>query len=226
MLWQENFQRSRRNSMETGLQTIRTVCQFSGVSFPRKRESSGPDEKSDRGRESILLPLPPNRTGGSPAYGSPVGGFTWLRIDELPHQRKEIRLTRNETSSARFSRWVVNMPNFDRYSVFSLASTEAAPACLARGHSRWLRFCLDRRYSSTSLPPLAPSPLRDFIATMEALTPARPALRPPTGSLNAVSFGEQISLIHASDPPIIPSPTTLGLPPSLSPLSVSGFSLP
>ena len=44
----------------------------------------------DRGRESILLPLPPNRTGGSPAYGSPVGGFTWLRIDELPHHRKEI----------------------------------------------------------------------------------------------------------------------------------------
>ena len=44
----------------------------------------------DRGRESLLLPLPPNRTGGSPAYGSPVGGFTWLRIDQLPHQSKEI----------------------------------------------------------------------------------------------------------------------------------------
>ena len=36
---------------------------------------------SDRGRESVLLPLPPNRTGVFPAYGSPVGGFTWLRID-------------------------------------------------------------------------------------------------------------------------------------------------
>ena len=76
------------------------------------------------------------------------------------------------------------MPNFDRHSVFSLATTEAAPACLARGHSRWLRFCFDRRYSSTFLPPLAPSPLRDFIATMEALTPVRPALRPPTGCMN------------------------------------------
>ncbi len=53
--------------------------------------------------------------------------------------------------------------------VFSLATTEAAPACLAQGHSRWLRFCLDRRYASTFLPPFAPSPLRDFIATMEAL---------------------------------------------------------
>src|SRR5882672_11227101 len=105
------------------------------------------------------------------------------------------------------------MPNFDRHSVFSLATAEAAPACLARGHSRWLRFCLDRRYSSTSLPPLAPSPLRDFIATMEALTPVCPALR----SLHEHRlFGVQVSLIHASDLPIIPPPTTLGLPPSLS----------
>ena len=97
------------------------------------------------------------------------------------------------------------MPNFDRHSVFSLATTEAAPAGLARGHSRWLSFCLDRRYASTSLPPLAPSPLRDFIATMEALTPVRPALR----SLHEHRlFGGQVSLIHVSDLPIPPSPTT------------------
>src|SRR6266404_7571816 len=30
------------------------------------------------------LPLPPNRTGGSPASGSPVGGFTSSRIVVLP----------------------------------------------------------------------------------------------------------------------------------------------
>jgi len=97
------------------------------------------------------------------------------------------------------------MDNFDRHSVFSLASTEAAPACLARRHSRWLKFCLDRRYSSTSLPPLAPSPLRDFTATMEALTPVRPALR---SLLEHRLFGKQVSLIHVSDLPIPPSPTT------------------
>jgi len=97
------------------------------------------------------------------------------------------------------------MPTFDRHSVFSLATTEAAPACLARRHSRWLRFCLDRRYTSTFLPPLAPSPLRDFTVTMEALTPVRPALR----SLHEHRlFGEQVSLIHVSDLPIPPSPTT------------------
>jgi len=89
------------------------------------------------------------------------------------------------------------MPNVDRNSVFSLASTEAAPACLARGHWRWLSFCPDRRHASTSLPPLAPSPLRDFIATMGALTPA--GLSPTMG---------QVSLIHVSDLPIPPSPTT------------------
>jgi len=98
------------------------------------------------------------------------------------------------------------MPNVDRHSVFSPATAEAAPACLARGHWRWLRFCLDRRYSSTSLPPLAPSPLRDFSATTEALTPVRPALR----SLHEHRLlgGEQVSLIHVSDLPIPPSPTT------------------
>ena len=98
------------------------------------------------------------------------------------------------------------MRHLDRYSAFSRITAEAAPACLARGHSRWLRFCLDRRDSSTSLPPLAPSPLRDFIATMEALTPVRPALR----SLpeHRLLGGEQVSLIHVSDLPIPPSPTT------------------
>ena len=100
------------------------------------------------------------------------------------------------------------MRNFDRRSVFSLTTTETTPACLARGHSRWLRFCRDRHYSSTFLPPFAPSPLRDFTATMEALTPVRPALRRPRGCLNTVSFGEQVSLIHVSDLPIPPSPTT------------------
>src|SRR5262245_17599390 len=39
--------------------------------------------------ESVLLPLPPNRTGGSPAYGSPVGGVTWLRIDRPQHGHAE-----------------------------------------------------------------------------------------------------------------------------------------
>ncbi|MGO9269512.1 MAG: AbrB/MazE/SpoVT family DNA-binding domain-containing protein, partial [Terriglobia bacterium] len=33
------------------------------------------------GRAGLALPLPPNRTGGFPASGSPVGGLTSERID-------------------------------------------------------------------------------------------------------------------------------------------------
>ena len=40
---------------------------------------------------------------------------------------------------------------------------------------------------------------------MEALTPIRPALRPLHEHR---LFGEQVSLIHESDIPIIPSPTS------------------
>src|SRR5437879_13698146 len=43
-------------------------------------------ESQNRGRENRKgFPLPPNRTGGSPASGSPVGGLTSERIDEPVH---------------------------------------------------------------------------------------------------------------------------------------------
>ncbi len=43
----------------------------------------------NRGRERrfVRIPLPPNRTGGSPASGSPVDGFTPKGIDEPFHGR-------------------------------------------------------------------------------------------------------------------------------------------
>ena len=45
--------------------------------------------KGDRGRDGSSPPLPPNRTGGFPASGSPVGGFTSTlrteaKLDEPP----------------------------------------------------------------------------------------------------------------------------------------------
>src|SRR5262245_39433405 len=40
------------------------------------------------------LPLPPNRIGGSPASGSPVGGFTSERIDKLAHGQMLTRTAR------------------------------------------------------------------------------------------------------------------------------------
>ena len=43
---------------------------------------------------------------------------------------------------------------------------------------------------------------------MDALTPADPALRSSTSNMNTVSIYQQVSLIHVSDLPIPPSPTT------------------
>ncbi len=48
---------------------------------------------------------------------------------------------------------------------------------------------------STFLRPFAPSPLRDFAATMDALTPADPALRSSPSNMNTVSIYQQVSRI-------------------------------
>ena len=37
----------------------------------------------DRGREGFRPPLPPNRTGGFPAYGSPVAGFLIVNVSRV-----------------------------------------------------------------------------------------------------------------------------------------------
>ena len=100
------------------------------------------------------------------------------------------------------------MRNFQSDRFLFLATEEASPTRLAQGHSRRLGFDLTFCYSSTFLRPLAPSPLRDFYATMDALTPVSSALRSSTSNMNTVSVRQQVSLIHVSDLPIPPSPTT------------------
>jgi hypothetical protein len=71
------------------------------------------------------------------------------------------------------------------------------PTCLAGWHSREGSSISGWAPHPPSCAPFAPSPLRDFLATTGALTPAGPS--PTTG---------QVSLIHVSDLPIPPSPTT------------------
>src|SRR5512134_3895701 len=71
------------------------------------------------------------------------------------------------------------------------------PTCLAGRHSREGRSISGSVSHPPSCAPFAPSPLRDFLATTGALTPA--GLSPTMG---------QVSLIHVSDLPIPPSPTT------------------
>ena len=79
------------------------------------------------------------------------------------------------------------------------------PACLAGWHSRQGSSISGSVPHPPSCAPFAPSPLRDFLATPGALTPAG----------HSPTLG-QVSLIHASGRLIILSPTPLGLPPSLS----------
>lgn len=71
------------------------------------------------------------------------------------------------------------------------------PACLAGRHWRGGRPVSTSASHPPSCAPFAPSPLRDFLATTGALTPAG----------HSPTMG-QVSLIHVSDLPIPPSPTT------------------
>ena len=68
------------------------------------------------------------------------------------------------------------------------------------GHSHGCRRRRSALFESTFLRPFAPSPLRDFLATMSALTPARSGSS-GLASVNAGSFSLQVSLIHSSDLP-------------------------
>jgi hypothetical protein len=85
-------------------------------------------------------PLPPNRTGGSPAYGSPVGGVTSMRIDESNCLKQRRSQTGDETDQPVSPPRVVNMRHWVRNSAFSTSPfAEAAPACLAGGtRAGWL----------------------------------------------------------------------------------------
>ena len=85
------------------------------------------------------------------------------------------------------------------------------PTSLARRHSRQVS-CPVYGLSSTFLHPFAPGPLRPFLATVSALTPARSVAvvlgLSPAATPSAPH--EQVSLIHALGLPTIPSPTTCG----------------
>ena len=85
------------------------------------------------------------------------------------------------------------------------------PTSLARRHSRQVS-CPVYGLSSTFLHPFAPGPLRPFLATVSALTPARSVAvvlgLSPAATPSAPH--EQVSLIHALGLPTLPSPTICG----------------
>ena len=165
----------------------------------------------DRGRENRLnwLPLPPNRTGGSPASGSPVGGLTSERSDERSSRRgrehgEKPAATPPRPPSLHHEGVSRPAPRFPR------GRTES-PTGTARRHWAGLGAA-GHPHSSTFLRPFAPGPLRPFLARMDALTPAR-AVAPVLGISPAASPSaprEQVSLIYAPGLRAIPSPTTCG----------------
>ena len=150
------------------------------------RSYKSPSERLfDRGRERRLdsLPLPPNRTGGSPASGSPVSGSPQRGLMRVQGKQREHSMHFNEHQH----------PFSPERRVNRGLSSSLSPI----RHSH--RSCRHRSalFESTFLHPFAPSPLRDFFAPMGALTPAQPGSS-GLSSMNSGSFSEQVSLIHAS----------------------------
>ena len=101
------------------------------------------------------------------------------------------------------------MCNFQSDRFLFLATEEAAPTRLAQGHSRRLDFDPTFRYSSTFLRSLRSLSITRVLRYYGRSDSCRPGSSAPlTGSMNTVSGSQQVSLIHVSDLPIPPSPTT------------------
>jgi hypothetical protein len=127
----------------------------------------------------VRPPLPPNRTGGFPASGSPVSGFTSMRIDEpRPSRRQGAYSGSAGVSDPDLHRKAINMQQERR------AQSEPSHLCSAQSvvasRCRHLRYGLvlaTRHVSSTFLRPFARRALPRFLAPMDALTPERLVLR-------------------------------------------------
>ena len=101
------------------------------------------------------------------------------------------------------------MRSLDRNSVFGPTVSEASPACLAGWHSRWWVFCLDRHYSSTFLCSLRSLPVTGLPSYYGHSDSCRPSSSAPTFGQHERRFShQQVSLVHVSDLPTPPSPTT------------------
>ena len=157
----------------------------------------------------LRLPLPPNRTGGSPAYGSPVGGFTSKRIDET------------SMGSGQVQQPLLGSPMGDpgtaprdegrQQPCRSLRRFEPRHVCLALSavlspyaryeHSSRGFFRRLELHVSTSLHPFAPPELPGFNATMGALTPARRLFVSLSGTMNSAwtRTGLSASCVWPSD---------------------------
>jgi hypothetical protein len=126
---------------------------------------------------------------------------------------------------------LVNSRRISTCSVLLRAPEEKSPTCLALWHSRRSVFCLLGSSSSTSLRSLRSIPvtgLLRYYGRSDSCPPGSSAL----SSMNSGSCYGQVSLIHALDLPIPPSPSTpspsaslLHATPQLAECPVSGSRL-
>jgi hypothetical protein len=151
--------------------------------------------KLDRGREGYRPPRPPNRTGGFPAYGSPVSGFLigsisrparpcaaratrlerrrrWASVDRLNQRPPLTPLTSADTMRSVHTE------------AFTHDQSRASAPCLAVWHSRCSLCLIPPVPHPPSCPPsLGTALLSALLAahrrcgTMRALTPVAPRQR-------------------------------------------------
>ena len=156
---------------------------------------------------SSRLPLPPNRTCGSPASGSPVGGFTSERIDglvvgcevgEQPTPSKEAleHLFRPQLRGPSTCIWLgQTVPAQAHW-------PRESPARLAlRALTRGLHFRLPSPHASTFLSPFAPRPLRRFSAPMGTVTPRQVSCPTEVSPLHVTRRFETILPPNTQRPP-------------------------
>ncbi len=159
----------------------------------------------------MTFPLPPNRTGGSPASGSPVGGFTSRGV--MNNRPVAAETTAGDRRQHRLATRVITMsPCPDQRSRFPRGQTES-PTGTARRHWAEEMYAAVHPHSSTFLRPFAPDPLQALRrsygrsdSSPRRLSSAGIIVRRPPPRL----LREQVSLICVPDLPTIPSPTTCG----------------
>jgi hypothetical protein len=100
------------------------------------------------------------------------------------------------------------MRNLDSDRGLFLATEQVAPTCLARRHWRRCGFDLDLGYSSTFLHSLRSTPVTGLPGYSGCSDSCPPGSSAPYGQHELRLCYEQVSLIHVSDLPIPPSPTT------------------
>jgi len=162
------------------------------------------------GRSGCPSPLPPNRTGGSPASGFPVGGSPprgWADRDRSSAERSH-RPSQGHREGLAPPPGVANMSSEAIVGLKPVALATMVPGGTAHRHSHRCRLLRSLHSPSTflrHLRSLAVTPLPRYYGRSDSCPPHSETL-----PRNVCSTCGQVSLIHAFSLPTILSPTTGG----------------